>query len=99
MHISELDTPAMLIDRSILIRNIRRAQDYFAGHGIAFRPHIKTHKMPPIARLQIEAGGVGLTCAKLGEAEVMADAGITDLMIAYPIWGAAKLRRLVDLAQ
>src|SRR5207244_6190254 len=50
------------------------------------------------ARLQIEAGAVGLTCAKLGEAEVMVNAGITDLMVAYPIWGASKLRRLSDLA-
>src|SRR5437764_9179125 len=99
MHISELDTPAMLIDRQIMLRNIRRAQGYFAEHGIAFRPHIKTHKMPPIARLQIEAGAVGLTCAKLGEAEVMASAGIADLLIAYPIWGASKLRRLLDLAE
>src|SRR5436305_1542000 len=76
MHISELDTPAMLIDRQILLHNIRRAQGYFTKHGIAFRPHIKTHKMPPIAQLQIEAGAVGLTCAKLGETEVIADAGI-----------------------
>jgi D-serine deaminase-like pyridoxal phosphate-dependent protein len=99
MRIENLDTPALLIDRRILLRNIRRAQEYFTERGITFRPHIKTHKMPPIARLQIEAGAVGLTCAKLGEAEVMVNAGIADLLVAYPIWGASKLRRLLDLAE
>lgn len=99
MHISELDTPAVLIDLDILENNIRRAQDYFDTHGIKFRPHMKTHKTPQIGRMQVEAGAVGLTCAKLGEAEVMADAGIEDLFIAYPILGEQKLARLIKLAE
>lgn len=99
MHISEIDTPALLIDLDVMERNLRRAQDYCDSHGIRFRPHMKTHKTPEIGLKQVEFGAVGLTCAKLGEAEVMADAGIRDLMIAYPIWGEAKLRRLIELAQ
>ncbi len=99
MHISELDTPAVLINLELLERNIHRAQDYFDTHGIKFRPHMKTHKTPEIGRLQVAAGAVGLTCAKLGEAEVMTDAGIQDLMIAYPLWGEAKLQRLARLAE
>src|SRR5688572_29546044 len=98
MHVSEVDTPALFIDRAVLLRNLRRAQDHCSRHGIALRPHIKTHKLPPVARLQLEAGAVGITCAKLGEAEVMADAGIPDILLAYPIWGEAKLRRLAELA-
>lgn len=99
MHISELDTPAVLIDLDILENNIRRAQDYFTTHGIDFRPHIKTHKIPQIAQMQIGAGAVGITCAKLGEAEVMADAGIEDIFLAYPVLGTQKLARLVRLAE
>ena len=99
MHISELDTPAVVLDLDVLERNIRRAQDYFTTNGIRFRPHMKTHKIPEIGRMQVEAGAVGLTCAKIGEAEVMAAAGIEDLMIAYPIWGEQKLKRLTALAE
>lgn len=99
MHISELDTPAVLIDLDIMERNLRRAQEYFSSHGIALRPHMKTHKLPEVGRLQVELGAIGLTCAKLGEAEVMADAGIHDIFLAYPIWGEAKLRRLTALAE
>lgn len=99
MHVSEVDTPAVLIDLDVLDRNLRRAQDYLDTHGIRFRPHMKTHKLPQIGCMQVELGAVGLTCAKIGEAEVMADAGLTDLMIAYPIWGEAKLRRLTALAE
>lgn len=98
MHTTDIDTPALLIDRRIMQRNIERAQAHCAAHGIALRPHMKTHKLPQVGRAQVEAGAVGLTCAKLGEAEVMAGGGIDDLMIAYPIWGEAKLRRLADLA-
>lgn len=99
MRVSEIDTPAVLIDAEILDRNIRRAAEHCRKHQIALRPHIKTHKMPPLAHRQIEAGAVGLTVAKLGEAEVMADAGIFDLLVAYPIVGTAKLRRLASLAE
>jgi D-serine deaminase-like pyridoxal phosphate-dependent protein len=99
MLISDVDTPAILIDLAVLERNLQRAQRYCTEHGIRFRPHMKTHKLPQIGQMQKNLGAVGLTCAKIGEAEVMADAGLTDLMIAYPIWGEAKLKRLVALAE
>jgi D-serine deaminase-like pyridoxal phosphate-dependent protein len=99
MHISELDTPAVLIDLDRMERNIRRAQEHCGRHGKAMRPHIKTHKIPQIARMQVEAGAVGITCAKLGEVEVMVGAGLREILLAYPIVGEAKLRRLVRVAQ
>jgi D-serine deaminase-like pyridoxal phosphate-dependent protein len=99
MRASEVETPAVLIDADILERNIRRAAEHCTRHGIALRPHIKTHKMPPLAHMQVAAGAPGVTVAKLGEGEVMADAGIVDLLVAYPIVGAAKLRRLASLAE
>jgi D-serine deaminase-like pyridoxal phosphate-dependent protein len=99
MRVSEIDTPAVLIDADVLERNIRRAAEQCGKHQVALRPHIKTHKMPPIAHMQVDAGAVGISVAKLGEAEVMADAGIRDLLVAYPIVGAAKLRRLASLAE
>src|SRR5438105_4588506 len=99
MRTSEIDTPAALIDAEILERNIRRAAEQYAEHRIALRPHIKTHKMPPLARMQMGAGAVGISVAKLGEAEVMADAGIQDMLVAFPIIGSAKLRRLASLAE
>ncbi len=68
------------------------------GFGVRLRPHTKTHKSPHIARLQREAGAAGITVAKLGEAEVMADAGLDDILIANQVIGAAKMRRLVELA-
>jgi len=99
MHVSELETPALVVDLDALERNLRRAQDYCSGHGISLRPHMKTHKTPEIGRMQVAFGAVGLTCAKLGEAETMADAGIEDLFLAYPLWGEAKLRRLLALSE
>lgn len=98
MHISEIDTPALLLDLDVMEHNLKRAQDYCDTHGIQLRPHMKTHKTPEIGLKQVGLGAVGLTCAKIGEAEVMADAGVKDLMIAYPIWGETKLKRLVALA-
>src|SRR4029079_1771143 len=98
MHISELDTPAVLIDLDRMERNIQRAQEQCARHGKSMRPHIKTHKIPEIARLQVAAGAIGITCAKLGEVEVMVGAGLKQILLAYPIVGEAKLRRLVRLA-
>ena len=67
--------------------------------GIGLRPHTKTHKCPEIARMQVDAGAAGITVAKLGEAEVMADAGFDDLLVAYPIVGQAKLARLRALRE
>jgi len=97
--IDDLDTPAVIVDLDAVERNLRRAQDYCTAHGLALRPHVKTHKIPEFARRQIELGAVGVTCQKVGEAEVMADAGIDDILITYNIVGAQKLTRLVALAR
>ncbi|MBY9078216.1 alanine racemase [Paenibacillus sp. HN-1] len=99
MNQYELDTPCILVDYSKLLANIHRYQQIADDAGVALRPHVKTHKTPQIAHLQVEAGAVGITVAKLGEAEVMADAGIRNIVIAYPIVGEAKLERLIRLAK
>jgi D-serine deaminase-like pyridoxal phosphate-dependent protein len=99
MHIDHIETPAAIIDLDLLESHIKRFQAYLDQHGIANRPHIKTHKIPAIAHMQVAAGAVGITCQKLGEAEVMADAGIEDIFLPYNILGAAKLERLMRLAQ
>lgn len=96
-HYSELDTPAVLIDVDRAQANLQRAQAAADKAGIALRPHIKTHKLPFFAKRQVELGAVGITVQKLGEAEVMADAGLTDLLLTFNIIGAAKLRRLKAL--
>jgi len=98
MTIHDLDTPALLIDVKVLDRNLRKMAKYCNDHKLALRPHTKTHKMPEIARHQLQHGAAGITVAKLGEAEVMADAGIEDILIVYPLWGEKKWARLVDLA-
>jgi D-serine deaminase-like pyridoxal phosphate-dependent protein len=95
--IAALDTPAVAIDLDIVERNLRRAQAYADAHKIALRPHIKTHKIPEFAHRQIALGAHGITCQKLGEAEVMADAGISDILITYNLIGPAKMARLVAL--
>ncbi len=95
-----VDTPAMVVDESILHQNIAEMAALAASNGVALRPHVKTHKTPQIARLQMAAGAVGVTCAKLGEAEVMVDeAGIDDVLLAYPIVGAPKIARLLGLME
>jgi D-serine deaminase-like pyridoxal phosphate-dependent protein len=95
----DLDTPAVVVDRRIVESNLRRAQDYADRHGFKLRPHIKTHKLALFARRQLELGAVGITCQKIGEAEVMAEAGIGDIFIPYNILGAEKLERLWRLHQ
>lgn len=93
-----LDTPVMVVDEGILHQNIAEMQGFANSVGVNLRPHIKTHKSPQIARLQLQAGAVGITCAKLGEAEVMArEAGVQDILIAYPIVGQPKIERLLSL--
>lgn len=94
-----LDTPALLVERERLEANIRNMAELTRCHGKMLRPHAKTHKTPEIARMQLAAGAVGLTVAKLGEAEVFAEAGCTDLFIANQIVGEQKLERLVGLAR
>jgi D-serine deaminase-like pyridoxal phosphate-dependent protein len=93
------DTPRIVIDRRILVANVRRMAGLAAAAGVGLRPHVKTHKMPQIARMAADAGAVGVQVAKLGEAEVMADAGFDDILVAYPIVGEVKLRRLAALAR
>lgn len=99
MTIDDVDTPALLIDLDTVERNIRRLQDYCDAHAIRLRPHIKTHKVPALAHRQVAAGAHGITCQKIGEAEVMAAAGLDDILITFNIVGAAKLERLARLAR
>ena len=99
MHISELDTPALLIDLDIMERNLRRVAEYAKAHGLRLRPHTKTHKVPALGKLQLASGAVGLTVAKVGEAEVMLAADPPDLLVAYPVIGQAKLDRLMQVAR
>ncbi|HEY7033070.1 MAG TPA: alanine racemase [Thermomicrobiales bacterium] len=94
-----IDTPTMVVDEAILHTNIAEMAALAKSLGVALRPHIKTHKTPQIARLQLAAGAIGVTCAKLGEAEVMAEAGVEDILIAYPIVGDLKIRRLLALME
>ena len=98
----EVDTPALLLNLDALDRNIRRMADFFAAlpaGSAGLRPHTKTHKTPIIARKQIEAGAIGVTCAKVGEAEVMVAGGISDILIANEIVGPTKVARLMALAR
>lgn len=97
MKIEDIETPCVLVDRRIAEANLVRAQDYADANGMRLRPHIKTHKLPLFARRQIELGAIGITCQKLGEAEVMADAGLTDIFLPYNILGKGKLDRLAAL--
>jgi D-serine deaminase-like pyridoxal phosphate-dependent protein len=99
MHVSELDTPALVVDLDILEKNIAQMAEYCSAHGIALRPHTKTHKIPAIARMQLNAGACGITVAKVGEAELMARDGCSDIMIAYPVVGAPKLERVASLCR
>lgn len=92
----EIGTPAVVIDLDIVERNIARVQCICDAAGVANRPHIKTHKIPALAKMQIEAGARGITCQKLGEAEVMAEAGIDDILVSYNVISAARSGRLAQ---
>jgi D-serine deaminase-like pyridoxal phosphate-dependent protein len=96
--IHDIETPAILIDIDRVEANLSRAQTYADMHGLKLRPHIKTHKIPRFAQRQVELGATGITCQKLGEAEIMADAGLADIFLPYNILGPAKLARLAALA-
>jgi D-serine deaminase-like pyridoxal phosphate-dependent protein len=98
MRVSDIETPAVIIDQDVVERNLQTWQKYCNRHGIANRPHIKTHKLLELARLQLRLGAVGITCQKLGEAEVMAQVA-DDILVTYNVVGQAKLQRLVDLAR
>ena len=97
--IHDLETPSVLIDLDLMEANIATMQSKCDALGIAFRPHIKTHKIPDIARRQLDAGATGIACQKVSEAEVFADAGFDDIQIPYNIVGARKTRRLAELAK
>jgi D-serine deaminase-like pyridoxal phosphate-dependent protein len=95
--LAAVQTPMPVIDEDRLAGNIARAQAYMDAHGLAFRPHVKTHKIPAVARAQLAAGAVGINCQKVTEAEAFADAGFDDILVTYNILGAAKLTRLAAL--
>jgi len=97
--VGDLDTPSVIILLDRLERNIERVQKLIASCGLNNRPHIKTHKIPAIAKMQIEAGACGITCQKLGEVETFVDAGVEgDILITYNILGRRKTDRLMALA-
>lgn len=98
MTIADLPTPAVLIDRSRALENIERMQAAAARRGIRLRPHAKTHKSPLVAQWQLERGAVGICCAKIGEAEVFADAGVEDIRLPYPL-NPANAARVAALAR
>ena len=98
MRRDEIDTPVLLVDLDALDYNIEKMAAHFCKAGKHLRPHSKSHKTPAIAHLQLNSGALGITCAKLGEAEVMADAGIRDILIANEVVGPRKIERLMHLA-
>lgn len=99
MQISELETPIGVVDLDRLSVNINRLQSYLESHDIDNRPHIKTHRIPAIAHMQLEAGAIGITCQTLSEAEVMCSAGISDIFLPYNLLSKTKLKRLMLLSR
>ncbi|MEQ8355075.1 MAG: D-TA family PLP-dependent enzyme [Kiloniellaceae bacterium] len=100
MNLADISTPAVIVDLNVARRNVEAFQSYMTEHGFRARPHIKTHKLPRLAEMQLTAGAAGITCQKVSEAEAMAagSASIRDILITYNILGAEKLARLKDLA-
>jgi D-serine deaminase-like pyridoxal phosphate-dependent protein len=99
-RVSDLDTPAVTVRLDIVERNIARVHGHLQRHGIANRPHIKTHKIPALGRMQMQAGAVGITCQKLGEVEVFTEAGVADdVLLTFNVVGRAKIERLLALAR
>ena len=99
MTIDNLDTPLLTVDLDVVEANIWRLQSYADRHRLRNRPHIKTHKLPLIAHMQIRAGAVGIACQKLSEAEIMGAAGIQDIQIVFPVIGDRKASRVASLAR
>src|SRR5262252_6421825 len=96
--VGDLDTPAVTVDLDIMEDNIRRVQTHLARHGIGNRPHIKTHKVPAIGKMQMQAGAMGITCQKIGEVEVFVEAEVADdILLTYNVLGRAKTDRLMAL--
>ena len=99
-RVTDLDTPAVTVRVDIMEANIRRVHGHLARHGIANRPHIKTHKIPALGKLQMAAGAAGITCQKLGEIEVFADASVSDdVLLTFNVVGRAKTERLAALSR
>lgn len=94
-----VDSPVALVDLDRLDANVERMAAIARDARVDLRPHGKSHKLPQVARRQIDAGAVGLTVAKLGEAEVFVDGGVEDVLVAFPLWGEAKWRRACELAR
>src|SRR4051794_14562389 len=98
--VTELDKPAVTIRLDVVERNLRRVHEHLARHGIANRPHVKTHKIPALGRMQMAAGAVGITCQKLGEVEVFVEAGVADdVLLPFNLIGPAKIERLLALSR
>jgi D-serine deaminase-like pyridoxal phosphate-dependent protein len=96
--IDSIETPAFVVSEAVALRNIRAFQDHCDKVGLRLRPHIKTHKLVRFAKAQVNAGAIGITCQKIGEAEVMVEGGLDDILITYNILGPAKLSRLRALS-
>src|SRR5215831_689922 len=96
--VNDLDTPLILADLDRMERNISDWQSWMDDHGVKLRVHIKTHKVPEIALIQLAAGARGICCAKISEAEPFAAAGVTDIALAYPIFGEQKWARIAEMA-
>jgi D-serine deaminase-like pyridoxal phosphate-dependent protein len=99
-HVRDLDTPAVTIHLDVMAENIRRVQALLDRHGVGNRPHVKTHKIPEIGRMQMAAGAIGITCQKVSELEVFVEAGVAqDVLLSYNVLGRAKTDRLMALAR
>ena len=96
--LNEIETPAFVVNEERVLKNIAKFQAHCDSQGLRLRPHIKTHKTIHFAKAQLSAGAVGINCQKIGEAEVMADGGLDDILITFNILGASKLQRLRALA-
>ena len=99
MTIDEIDTPALVVDLAAYERNLARLAGRVAEAGLRIRPHSKTHKSPVIARDQIDRGAVGVCCQKVGEAEVMVEGGVADILVSNQVVGGRKIARLAALAR
>src|SRR6476661_9219165 len=98
-RVEELDTPSLLLDLDKVERNLATMARLYAGTSVRLRPHAKTHKVPILALRQLELGAIGICCAKLGEAEVLAAGGVPELLVTTEVVGATKIRRLLGVAR
>lgn len=99
MRKNDMYTPALVLDVTAMERNIAKMAEYFRGKQARLRPHVKVHKCPVIAQRQLEAGAIGITCAKISEAEVMVESGMKDILIANEVVGSRKIRRALELSE